>query len=164
MHDLISKIRTFYNKNIGTCTTCMRQSLAAALAMWGVFGAAAAIWPQQPASGLAGLLAAGLTTLWMLHVTAYAARTMARERNRHRQAPTGPDMLGRRHALKAMLRATAVGVSASVPVLLWSTNGFAFCGQCTFDRDCGSSGSNWCCKNTAPVNAGYVCNECKKCV
>ena len=102
---------------------------------------------------LIGLSALGLTALWMAHVAAYAAR--ARD---ERQV----ELAGRRRALGFLARAASAGVAASVPVLLWPSEGFAFCGQCTKNSDCGSANSGWVCRNTAAVNSGKVCNECVK--
>ena len=170
MRDLISRSRVFFTARFGRCGTCMRQSLAAALAVWGVFGIGMLMWPDGLVQGLIGLSAFGLTTLWILHVAAYAARAMAEARSGDEQPP-GPGMtsaalartelgvehVGRRRALGVLLRAAGVGVAVSVPVLLWPSDGFAFCGQCTRNADCGVGFE---CKNTAPVNSGTVCNEC----
>jgi hypothetical protein len=133
------------------------------------------IWPEESALTLIGLAAVALTLLWGLHVAVYAARAAAKARRKSRglranAAPTetalaspASDPIGRRQALGVFLRAAGVGAAASVPVILWPARSFAFCGQCTVDRDCGGSENGWCCKNTAPVNAGYVCNECVEC-
>ncbi|MHA1164899.1 MAG: hypothetical protein ACTSP0_04865 [Alphaproteobacteria bacterium] len=150
MRNLISITRTFFAAKFGHCGTCMRQSMAAALAVWSVFGIGLLMWPNSLLQTLIGLSALGLTALWMLHVAAYATR--ARE---ERQV----DLVERRRALGILLRAAGAGVAASVPVLLWPTEGFAFCGQCTKNADCGKG---WTCKNTAPVNSGKICNECVK--
>lgn len=153
MRDLISKSRTFLAAKVGRCSTCMRQSLAAALAAWAAFGACALVWPFGLAPGLVGLLALALSALWALHVAAFASRT----RN-------GADIAfaGRRRALAFMARAAAAGVAASVPLLLSSSEGYAFCGQCTKHQDCGSKDSGWKCKDTAPVGSGKTCYECVK--
>ena len=68
MRDLISKSRTFFTANFGHCGTCMRQSLTAALAVWLVFGIGLAMWPEAQMQTLIGLMALGLTALWMGHV------------------------------------------------------------------------------------------------
>jgi len=147
----------------------MRQSLAATLALWGVFGVGSLMWPDSLAQDLLGLSTFGLTILWILHVATYAARAVAEMRSGDEQ-PQRPGMIspalartelgvnhvGRRRALGVLLRAAGVGVVVSVPVLLWPSDSFAFCGQCTQNADCGVGFE---CKNTAPVNSGKVCNE-----
>ena len=171
MRDLIS--RFLFTVEVGRCATCMRRSLAAALAVWGVFGIGLLMWPDGLVQDLIGLSAFGLTALWILHVATYAARAVAEVRSRDEPPPgrgmtstallrtkLSLDHVGRRHALGVLLRAAGVGAVVSVPVLLWPSVGFAFCGQCTKNSDCGSSGSGWVCRNTAPVNSGKVCNEC----
>lgn len=150
MRDPISKSLAFLTANVGRCATCMRQSLTAALAAWALFGVCLAIWPE--AQTLTGLAALGLSALWLAHIAVYAARA--------RKRPV--ELAGRRHALGFLARAAGAGVAASVPVLLWPSQGFAFCGQCTKNSDCGSANSGWVCRNTAAVNSGKVCNECVK--
>ena len=172
MRDLISRFRTFFTTKVGRCGTCMRQSLASAVTAWGVFGVGLLMWPSNPLQHLIGFLALGLTALWMLHVAIYAIRGVTEAGSRNAQplgrglanaalVPTrqAVDNVGRRHALRDLLRTAGVGVVVSVPALLWPSVGFAFCGQCTVNRDCGVG---FVCKNTAPVNSGKVCNECVK--
>jgi hypothetical protein len=167
MRDLISRSSAFFTAKVGRCGTCMRQALAVALALWAVFGAGMVMWPDGRVQTLIGLVAFAFTALWLLHVAAYAARAVAETLSRDGQLP-GPGMtgaapartelrVGRRHALGVLLRAAGVGVAVSVPVLLWPSDGFAFCGQCTQDADCGVG---FVCRNTAAVNSGKVCNEC----
>lgn len=171
MGDLRLRFRAFFTAGLGRCGTCMRQSLAAALAMWGLFGIGLLVLPASLARDLVGLLALALTALWMLHVVAYAVRTTAQWRSGGERRPspgiskTAPartqrsvDPIDRRDALGVLLRAAGVGAVASVPVFLWPSDALAFCGQCTKDEDCGVG---FVCKNTAPVNAD-VCNECVK--
>lgn len=69
----------------------------------------------------------------------------------------GPVHADRRHALGVLRRAAGVGAAASVPLLLWPSDGFALCGQCKKNAD---GGVGFVCKNPAPVNSGKVCNEC----
>ena len=157
MRDLISRSRAFFTAKAGRCGTCMRQSLAASLAVWGVFAAGLLMWPGGLVQDLIGLSALGLTALWILHVAAYAARAVAEARSGKR-TELGVDHVGRRRAFGVLLQAAGVAVVASVPVLLWPSDGFAFCGQCTKPADCGVG---FTCKNTAPVGSGEVCNECK---
>lgn len=169
MLDLISRFHTFFTARVGRCRTCMRLSLAAALAVWGVFGIGLLIWPDGLVQNLIGLSALGLTTLWILHVAAYAARAQARSRDEQpagrgmtstalARTEPGIDRVDRRRALGVLLRAAGVAVVASVPVLLWPSDAFAFCGQCKKNEDCGVG---FVCKNTAPVGSGKVCMECK---
>ena len=170
MRDLISRSRAFFTAKVGRCGACMRQSLAGALAMWAAFGIGMLGWPQGQVQNLVCLAAFGMTALWILHVSAYAARAVADARARDARLPAsggtssafawmrpGVDHAGRRRALGILLRAAGVGVAASVPVLLWPSDGLAFCGQCTKNADCGVG---YVCRNTAAVNSGTVCNEC----
>lgn len=172
MRELVSKTQVHFTSKIGRCTTCMRQSLTVAVAAWVAFGIASLVWPHGLVQTLTGVSAAGLTALWTLHVATYAARVMAETRN-DRERSNGhpaaraalvrrePDVepIGRRRALGVMVRAAGIGVVASVPVMLWPSESYAFCGQCTKNADCGVG---YVCRNTAPVNSGKVCNECVK--
>ncbi len=164
MKNLVSSLKKTYGSTFGRCATCMRQSMAAALAMWGAYCVGVWAWPVLPGLSLVAAAAGVLTLLWVLHVATFAVRQAAEI---HRSDADGP-MSGlhapsRRRLLGVMVRAGTVTAAASVPLLVWTSRSFAFCGQCTVNSDCGSANSGWCCKNTAPVNAGYVCNECKKC-
>jgi hypothetical protein len=175
MQHLILKARAYLEAKVGRCTKCMRQSLAATFAAWTAYGIGLTIWPEESALTLIGLAAVGLTLLWVLHVAVYAARAVAKARRTGRgfrangaraetaRASLSSDQIGRRQALGVFLRAAGVSAAASIPVILWPARSFAYCGQCTKDDDCGGSKYGWCCKNTAPVNAGYVCNECVRC-
>lgn len=151
MQNLILEYQAVFSTKIGRCAKCMRQSFTVALAAWGVFGIGLMILPNSMVQNAIGIMALGLTALWMLHVVAYALRAV--------MPPTKPDIdpIGRRRTLGFMLRAAGIGVVASTPALLWPTKVLAFCGQCTKDDDCGVG---WSCKNTAAVNSGEVCNEC----
>jgi hypothetical protein len=163
---LISKFRTVFAARIGRCATCMRQSLMAAVAAWAVFIIAWLIGPNGLAQELIGLSALALTGLWLLHVATYAARAMTEARRGDASLPaasTGTEasgaQIGRRRAIGTLLRTAGAGALASVPLALWPTESFAFCGQCTKNADCGVG---YVCRNTAPVNSGKVCNECVK--
>ena len=171
MRDFILVSRDLFVAKVGRCATCMRQSLAAALAMWGIFGIGLLMWPDALVQDLIGLSAIGLTALWILHVATYAVRAVVEARNRHMLPPRrdissnvllrtklSVDRVDRRRAFGVLLRAAGAGVVASVP-LLWPSVALAFCGQCTRNADCGVG---WVCRNTAPVNSGKVCNECVK--
>jgi Cys-rich repeat protein len=148
MRDLISKSRAFFTTYFGHCGTCMRQSLVAALAAWAVFGVCLAVWPQTQMQSLTGLAALALSAWWMGHVAAFAARA---------RIEPHVELAGRRSALRLLARTAGAGVAASVPVLLWPAESFAFCGQCTKNADCGSG---FVCKNTAAIGSGKICNEC----
>jgi len=147
MTETLSTIRTYLDQKLGRCATCMRQALASTLIVGALFVAAALIGLPPFATALIGLAALGLGALWLTHVMAFTMR-----------AKDQPDIAGRRAALGTMLRVASIGVAFSIPVATWSTKAMAFCGQCTNDEGCGP-----CCKcvNTAPVNSGKVCNECK---
>jgi hypothetical protein len=138
----------------------MRQSLMAALAAWAAFAVA---WPLTGgglAPALAGLAALALSALWLTHVGAFAAREVSAARQDDAAVPAERgEAVGRRRALGLMLRAAGAGAVASIPVVLWSSESHAFCGQCTKNADCGVG---YVCRNTAPVNSGKVCNECVK--
>lgn len=171
MLSLITNARTFFSDKFGRCVSCMRQSFGAALAALAVYGIGFLISPEAAAQSFIGLVALGLTALWMLHVVVYAGRALTTARSEGAQSlrldnprsTLAHDKIGRRRTLGVLLRAASVGVVASVPALLLPSQALAFCGQCTKDDDCGGRANGWCCKNTAPVNSGTVCNECKKC-
>lgn len=171
MRALISEIRTHFTNKIGSCSRCMQQSLIAAVTAWAAFGLVSLTWPHGLAQILTGLSAIGLSALWSLHVATYAARAMTeahngREQSNRRPADKGALMrteagiepIGRRRALRVMVRAAGIGAMASIP-MMWPSESYAFCGQCTKNADCGVG---YVCRNTAPVNSGKVCNECKK--
>lgn len=156
MLGVVSKSRAFFATKVGRCATCMRQSLIAALAAWALFGVGLLMGPDALVQGLTGLAAFGLTALWLSHVAAYAARAVAETRRGSGKELT-LDNISRRRAFGLIMRAAGAGVVVSAPVLLWPSDSFAFCGQCTQNRDCGTG---FVCRNTAPVNSGKVCNEC----
>jgi hypothetical protein len=147
MTELTGKTLAYLGGKIGRCSTCMRQSLTAALIAWGTLGLALLAGAGGLVAGVLGLAALGLSALWLAHIAAFATREQARA-----------DTQGRREALGFLARAAAIGAAVSIPVATWSSAALAFCGQCTQNSDCGP-----CCKcvNTAPVNSGKVCNECK---
>ncbi len=151
MDNSVLNCRTVFSTRFGRCEKCMRQSLTGALAAWGLFGIGLAAWPNGVVHMLSGLLALGLTALWMLHVSTYAFRNFVARMDK------SVDRVGRRRTLVALARAAGIGLIASAPALLWPSKGFAYCGQCTKNADCGEG---WSCKNTAAVNSGEVCNEC----
>lgn len=158
---------TLHLKKIGSCSLCMRSALFYAIAGWFAWLATSLLF--APSWFVFIVLAAAilLSANWMTHVVVYVVRSKNLLKRRPRKPQEDDKHVGyinRRNMLATIARATAVATVASLPTVLLSKRAMAFCGQCTFDRDCGSDDSNWCCKNTAPVNAGYVCNECKKCV
>lgn len=167
MHDQISKLHALFDSKIGRCATCMRQSLVAALAAWGIFALGLLMWWDHLVQDLIGLSALGLTALWLLHVATYALRATALSTDEgasnigavSTQTKPGTDHISRRRAFGVLLRAARVGAAVSVPAVLWPSTSFAFCGQCTRNEQCGVG---WVCRNTAPVNSGTVCNECVK--
>ena len=175
MREFMSGFRDLFAAKIGRCAMCMRRSLAAALAMWGLFGIGLLMWPDTFVQDLIGVLSIGLSALWLLHVGTYTARGVmtagsrnapqqVRETSSNGSLPAEPGVghvdghVDRRHTFQVLLRAAGVGVVASIP-LLWPSIALAFCGQCTRNDQCGVG---WVCKNTAPVNSGKVCNECVK--
>lgn len=150
---------------IGSCATCMRQSLEAAAIAWIVFALTATYSANVTLVTAAQALAAALTVLWLIHIATYALRALNKS---HRagsandatvDADDGSTPLGRRTAIGVVLRAAAVGAVVSLPAILRPDAALAFCGQCTRNSDCGVSPCR--CVNTAPVNSGTVCNECK---
>lgn len=159
MRKLMANFETNFAAKIGRCTFCMRQSLLAAASACGVFAVTLWINADGVTQSLTGLAALGLTGLWIAHVATYAARAVAEAPRREPVARTqgGDAPIGRRRAIGLMLRAAGAGAAASVPLVLWPSASFAFCGQCTRNSDCGVG---FVCRNTAPVNSGKVCNEC----
>lgn len=157
MHDLVSQFQALFAAKIGRCAFCMRQSLAAALAAWGIF-ALAWLSADGLAPALAGMAALALSALWLTHVGAFAAREVRTAQQGSAAMPANRgEAVGRRRAIGLMLRAAGAGAVASIPVVLWPSESHAFCGQCTKNADCGVG---FVCRNTAPVNSGKVCNEC----
>ncbi len=145
---------------IGRCGTCMRQSLAVATTAWFVFGAGLALWPDSQVQILAGAAVLISTAIWLMHIAAYSGRNAAKAPDQPmRSLPANPtdSPNARRHALGILLRAAGTGVALSLPLIIWPSRSYAFCGQCTKNADCGEGHI---CKNTAAVNSGKICNEC----
>ena len=171
MRQFMLRARDIFISKIGRCERCMRQSLAAALLAWGLFGIGQLVWPASFIEDLISIAAACLTSLWLLHVATYAARAVKRLRPEGTKRPNHSDLgavsasaaldeaIDRRTAFATVARTAGFGVLASIPIALWPTASFAFCGQCTKNADCGVG---WVCRNTAPVNSGKVCNECMR--
>jgi len=153
MHQTSPNQSSFLLRKLGHCDRCMKKALISALCAWGVFALASSAGSDPAISLTTALIAAGLSFLWLAHMTGYAFRA-----TRSLKA-TPIDPAGRRRTLGLMARAAGIGVLASVPVMLLPSAAAAFCGQCTKNADCGVG---WSCKNTAPVNSGTVCNECVK--
>jgi Cys-rich repeat protein len=155
----ISTYNVFIFSKLGRCTRCMRQSLIAASVGWIVLAANALMNTSGVVLVAIGFGASALSALWLAHVAAYAARAMSDTRRASAvpAAKEDAERIGRRRAIGTLLRAAGAGAFASVPVMLWSSESHAFCGQCTRNADCGVG---FVCKNTAPVNSGRVCNEC----
>lgn len=154
-------------QKIGSCSICMRSALLYAVSVWLLWMAMVLVSAPSVVLSATLVAASTLSAIWVMHVVVYVMKSikfMAHRSERAEQNVTHIRDFGRRNVLKTIARASAVASLASLPTVLLSKQALAFCGQCTVDADCGSSDSNWCCKNTAPVNAGYVCNECKKCV
>lgn len=175
MRETIRATLGYLAANVGHCAVCMRKSLASAAAAWAVWAVAAGLNADGSLLLGIGAVAWGLSGLWVLHIAVYAGRSLVAVRSagggrlasRDGQAEaTSPTAdiadIGRRGAVAIVLRSAGIGLAASLPAF-WAAPVYAFCGQCTRNADCGGSRNGWCCKNTAPVNAGYVCNECKKC-
>lgn len=153
------KIHTYLLDNFGNCPTCMRQSLLVALGSWAIVAVVYAAWPETLSLMFSGITAVALTGLWLTHIAVYSVRSAHWAKNKRvaeAGSPAGPN---RRQILSVALRAVAVGMIVSMPTAF-----AARCANlCTKDDDCGGSENGWCCKNVAPVNAGYVCNQCRKC-
>jgi len=158
MRDGISSLRAYFAAKVGRCASCMRQSMPAALLAWGVFAAALAVGTDGPTQALIFPVALALSGLWLLHVAIYARRAVSSPAE-PAPAERGVAQMGRRQAMASLLRAAGAGALASVPLVVWPSESFAFCGQCSKNSDCGVG---YVCRNTAPVNSGKVCNECVK--
>lgn len=159
MSETILKIRAYLVENFGNCPTCMRQSLMAALGSWAVFAAVHAASPGTLSLMFFGITAVALTSLWLMHIAIYSIRSANWAKNRSVTETGSPVLPNRREILSVALRAVAVGLIVSMPTAL-----AARCANlCTKNDDCGGSENGWCCKNVAPVNAGYVCNQCRAC-
>lgn len=165
MPNLVQKPLMYLAAKVGSCATCMRQSLEAALVAWILFALTVTYYPGATLLVAIEMAASALSVLWLVHVATYAARTLNRSRVTDERAArrvgtnVPPNELGRRSAIGVLLRGAAIGAVSSLPVVLRPGAAFAFCGQCTNNSDCGVSPCR--CVNTAPVNSGQVCNECK---
>jgi hypothetical protein len=123
MHLLFSRLIKAIDATFGTCSICMRQSLAAALVALGCYFVSTLIWPDRLPQTVLGLAALGLASLWALHVITYAARAVFIARRKRQQAmssgtsaiaPTGVgSSIDRRAALGIFAKAAGVAVFAS---------------------------------------------------
>lgn len=123
MHMLFSRLVKAIDATFGTCSICMRKSLAASLAASGLYIAAALIWPDRLLQMVLGLLALALFGLWMIHVITYAARAVVIARRKGQQAASGGTYavapvrnrlhINRRGALGIFAKAAGVAVFAS---------------------------------------------------
>jgi len=148
---------------IGSCSTCMRQSLEGAIASWTAFALAVICDPGAPLHSAILMVASALSALWLVHVATYAARSLNKSRVTAKAAGrvaanAQPAAFERRRAIGLLLRAAAVGAVSSLPVILRPGAAVAFCGQCSKNSDCGVSPCY--CTNTAGPGLP-VCNECK---
>lgn len=165
MPNLVQRPLAHLVRKIGSCATCMRQSLEAAIVAWILLAFMITYYPGSPLQFAIQIIASALSLLWLIHVAAYAARALNRSRVTDEQAAGRvganalPNELERRRAIGVLVRAAAIGAVSSLPIILRPTAAFAFCGQCSKNSDCGVSPCH--CVNTAPVNSGRVCNECK---
>ena len=162
MYENISKIQSHLIENFGNCSKCMRQALLFSLASWAAFAIVFAVWPDRVLVTATAMTAAVLTSLWLLHIGVYSLRSAQWAKSQIAAPDSALAQPNRREVLTTALRAVAVGMVVSLPTPFAAYA--AQCGNlCTHDADCGGPDNGWCCKNVAPVNAGYVCNQCKKC-
>ncbi len=162
-HQVQRRLARFVGK-IGSCATCMRQSLQAAFVAWILFALTLTYYPETRLLFWMQMLASALSALWLLHVATYATRALNKSRVANEQAPRRVETnalaneLGRRSAIGVLLRAATIGAIASLPIILRPTAAYAFCGQCSKNSDCGV----WPCHCTNTAGPGLpVCNECK---
>lgn len=128
-------------QNLGRCPKCMRQSFLVALAAW----AAAIIARVMDGSGALSIgiaLGAGaLSLLWVAHLLAYAARSVA-------PLPagdsSGAETLSRRDIIPKFAR--AVGVMALVtatPASVWAQS-CCDCSKCASGQNCCNTAHGCC--------------------
>lgn len=164
MRNSISRGFSVVTARFGRCTKCMRQSFSLAALVWVIAGA---LSNHHPLRYLAMGVASALTALWAAHLLKFSVTTAARKAVNVGGSTGASDLScsdpARRRTAGLLFRATGVAMLASVPILIWPSRSYAFCGQCSKDDDCGGRSNGWCCKNTAPVNSGSICNECVKC-
>lgn len=123
MHLLFSRLLKTVDATFGTCSICMRKSLASALVASGFYIGVALIWPDRLLQTVLGLLALGLVGLWVLHVITYAARAVFIARRKRLQAMSGGtsalaparnnSSIDRRATLGIFAKAAGVAVFAS---------------------------------------------------
>jgi len=148
----------------GSCATCMRQSLEAAICAWILLAVVVFYYPGGALQFGIETLASALSLLWLTHVATYAARSLKKSRvsgdrpGAKLSANTYSASLPRRNAVRLLLRAAAVGAAVSLPLILRPSAALAFCGQCSSNSECGVSPCH--CTNTAGPGQP-ACNECK---
>lgn len=125
------RISGLMSAKLGRCSRCMRLSLKAALVGWAAAAVAYQIQPDGWMRTVALVFAVPFTVLWVGHVTAFATRTLLRERGAQEEGPrrhvpmiydrrSGTST--RRHALTILASGAVLGVLASLPV-----PAFAYC-------------------------------------
>jgi hypothetical protein len=152
----------------GSCPICMRKSLAAALVAWGICLAALLVWPDRILVIFLGLFAIGLTGLWTLHVTIFAARALMIARREKVQAVdrrTSDELMvvdatqfNRRAALRVLFK--AAGAAAFTSISFWPISSLASAHSCADGTSCDSGFK--CCWNSIG-DAYFCCNSSHLC-
>lgn len=76
MRNSISKIVQLLDDNLGRCSRCIKIAFMSAFVSWLAVLSAGFMWPADEVRNLLFPVAVGLTTLWLLHFSAYTARVL----------------------------------------------------------------------------------------
>jgi hypothetical protein len=145
---------------IGICLKCMRQSFLACLSAWSLTLAlnVLASTSGYHVSRLVFLVPAACTALWLLHLTAFAARAAAGAAKSHegQGLPTDVRSSGRRAFISVFARAFAgVTLAMAVPGMALAWGECAGRLRCAFTH-CSDTGV-YCCPPEYPVLSGCDC-------
>ena len=167
VRDSISKLVHLLDENLGRCSRCIKIAFICAFISWLAVLSADFMWPAEEVRNLLFPVAVGLTTLWLLHFSAYTARVLAalwsefigssipshNHGNRHG--------LGRRDFLWVCVSALSIGVVAS----LWlPTPAFAVGNPCGEGRNCPDSAPNCCSRSKGKCCDGnWACTKTASC-
>jgi hypothetical protein len=80
MRRLSKNLWSTLDRNIGSCSRCMKTAFLAAFISWPPFVGLWLLWPNPTITELFLVLPVSLTALWVLHFITYAVRLAARHR------------------------------------------------------------------------------------
>jgi hypothetical protein len=112
----MKRLRRFVWSNVGHCMRCIRLAFQAAALVCVAFALSAALSRGSIVTGLTGLVAVGAVSLWLIHIFAFAVKSLERQKRIH--APGTAAEFSRRHTLAAFVKVlTGVVLVSATPAL-----------------------------------------------